>query len=148
MEVEGQTVRVNPAHRVAFEIVMQTPSKWEADVHPKTRTYLVEQKWIAVTNGRPSFTNFGPASGREGRLFLHPSQGGIITAKKMQHSEFVIGETFWCGDQQWRCTDVGRRTIVAIKADAVGWDNGPPYALAETVFDEYDMTSCSVGEVL
>jgi hypothetical protein len=37
----------------------------------------------------------------------------------MQHDEFRIGETFWCGGQRWRCTDIGTRTIVAICIDHV-----------------------------
>ena len=89
----------------------------------------------------------------------------------MQHSEFEIGEEFWCSGRQWRCTDIGTRTIIAIRLDRVevasapapaqtgmperqrilsraeaeaeGWFNGPPYAVAEHVFDEYDMESCS-----
>jgi hypothetical protein len=82
----------------------------------------------------------------------------------MQHNEFRIGGTFWCGGGQWRCTDLGTRTIVAIRTDRVevgtgaperrrllsrpeaeaeGWFNGPPYAMAESVFDEYDMEGCS-----
>jgi len=82
----------------------------------------------------------------------------------MKHSEFKIGGTFRCGGRQWRCTDIGTRTIVAIpidrvevrsdaldrrrilsraEAEAEGWFNGPPYAVAESVFDEYDMEGCS-----
>jgi hypothetical protein len=89
----------------------------------------------------------------------------------MQHAEFKIGEEFWCGGWQWRCTDIGTRTIVAIRIDRVevggkpapaqagvperrrvlsraeaeaeGWLNGPPYAVAESVFDEYDIEACS-----
>ena len=37
----------------------------------------------------------------------------------MEHSEFKIGGTFWCSGRQWRCTDVGARTIVAIRIDSV-----------------------------
>ena len=82
----------------------------------------------------------------------------------MQHSEFNIGAEFWCGGRQWRCTDIGTRTIVGIRVDHVevgsepserrrilsraeaeaeGWFNGPPYAVAESVFDEYDLEDCS-----
>ena len=82
----------------------------------------------------------------------------------MRHGEFRIGETFWCGGRQWRCTDIGTRSIVAIRIDQVevsganpalcrtlnraeaeseGWFNGPPYAVAEIVFDEYDLPACS-----
>jgi len=82
----------------------------------------------------------------------------------MEHSEFKIGGAFWCGGRQWRCTDIGTRTIVAIRidrievgsnarerrcllgraeAEAEGWFNGPPYAVAESVFDEDDIEGCS-----
>lgn len=80
----------------------------------------------------------------------------------MQHDEFRLGGTFRCGGRTWRCTDIGTRTIVAIRlddvgsdmperhrtlsraeAEAEGWFNGPPYAVAESVFDEYDMEDCS-----
>jgi hypothetical protein len=83
----------------------------------------------------------------------------------MNHSEFRIGDTFLCGEQSWRCTDVGTRTIVAIRldhtdvqhhpgsvqrlefaeAEAEGWFNGPPYAVAEHVFDEDSMVDCSLA---
>ena len=66
--------------------------------------------------------------------------------------------------RQWRCTDIGTRTIVAIRIDRVevassapewrrilscaeaeaeGWFNGPPYAVSESVFDENDIEGCS-----
>ena len=37
----------------------------------------------------------------------------------MKHSDFAIGDEFWCGGRQWRCTDIGTRVIVAIRLDAV-----------------------------
>lgn len=82
----------------------------------------------------------------------------------MRHSEFAIGGTFRCGERRWRCTDIGTRTIIAIRIDQVqvggnspgyprtlnqaeaaaeGWFKGPPYALAETVFDETDLPACT-----
>jgi hypothetical protein len=82
----------------------------------------------------------------------------------MQHSDFILGGTFWCGGRTWQCTDIGTRTIVASRIDRVdvdsttpdrrrtldqsaaeadGWFNGPPYAVAETVFDEYDIEGCT-----
>ena len=64
----------------------------------------------------------------------------------MQHREFTIGKVFRCGDSRWRSTDVGTRVIVAIcldHEDDKSWCNGPPYAVAESVFDEYDMDGCS-----
>ncbi len=84
----------------------------------------------------------------------------------MKHTDFVIGEVFHCGERLWRCTDVGTRVIVAIRIDRVevsgtaggvaklfrtlayneakaeGWFRGPPYAVAESVFDENDMLAC------
>jgi hypothetical protein len=93
----------------------------------------------------------------------------VLTASRaepnnMKHGEFRIGGRFWCGGQSWRCTDIGTRTIVAIcldhvdvagssagllrtlnraEAEADGWFKGPPYAVAECVFDEEDMVHCS-----
>ncbi|MBV8492071.1 MAG: hypothetical protein JO162_01175 [Alphaproteobacteria bacterium] len=83
----------------------------------------------------------------------------------MQHSEFKIGGTFRCDGRLWRCTDIGTRTIVAIRIDRVevggspalrrtlsgaeaeaeGWFRGPPYAVVESVLDENDIESCSPG---
>jgi hypothetical protein len=82
----------------------------------------------------------------------------------MDHAEFRIGTLFWCGDRLWHCTDVGSRVIVAIRIDALelngdapgarriltqdeaeadSWFNGPPYAVAEDVFDEDDLKGCT-----
>jgi hypothetical protein len=82
----------------------------------------------------------------------------------MKHGDFTIGGTFQCGEGEWRCTDIGTRTIIAIRIDSVSvgsnkpelrrtleraaaeaesWFNGPPYAVAEQVFDEYDIEGCS-----
>ena len=65
----------------------------------------------------------------------------------MQHDEFRIGERFWTAAGEFQCTDVGTRTIIAVAIDAqVLGDpsgvNGPPYATAELVFDEYDLEAC------
>jgi len=82
----------------------------------------------------------------------------------MKHGEFKIGKSFWCDDREWRCTDIGTRTIVGICLDGVetggtdpvrhrmlgrreaeteGWFNGPPYAVPERIFDEDDLGICS-----
>lgn len=82
----------------------------------------------------------------------------------MEHSDFQIGAKFMCGDRLWLCTDIGTRVIVAVRADWTEveerhpdgsrtrgvanivddptWLNGPPYALAERVFDEDDLPAC------
>ncbi|CAB1369802.1 hypothetical protein [Denitratisoma oestradiolicum] len=59
---------------------------------------------------------------------------------ELEHKDFYIGLEFWTESGQWRCTDVGTRTICAIKLDASSpdWYNGPPYAVAEHVFSEAD----------
>lgn len=89
----------------------------------------------------------------------------------MKHSEFEIGKTFWCGGSPWRCTDIGTRTIIAIRLDefelgtqtlgsseytrftlsydeanARGWFKGTPYAVVESTFDEYDINGCSLSQ--
>jgi hypothetical protein len=83
----------------------------------------------------------------------------------MKHSDFHIGTEFRCADRTYRCTDVGTRTAIAIRVDRVevtsmdnkgistkilsqseaesqGWFDGPPYAVAESVFDEDDLEVC------
>jgi hypothetical protein len=63
----------------------------------------------------------------------------------MKHSQFRIGCEFITGSGRWRCTDVGKRTIMAIKLDLDRdpvWYNGPPYAVAESVFDEDAIEDC------
>lgn len=58
----------------------------------------------------------------------------------LEHADFRIGLEFFTEAGRWRCTDVGSRTICAIKLDEhpLDWYNGPPYAVAEFVFDEND----------
>lgn len=88
----------------------------------------------------------------------------------MTLDQFAIGGEFLCGGRRWRCTDVGTRAVTAIRVDAVeamrrmlgeepqsrpldgaqaeaeGWFNGPPYAVAEIVFDEDDQIVCEPVE--
>ncbi|MFL9828571.1 hypothetical protein [Rhodoplanes sp. SY1] len=63
----------------------------------------------------------------------------------MTLAQFSIGCEFLTATGRWRCTDVGTRTIVAIRLDLdhdPTWYKGPPYAVPEHVFDEYDIESC------
>ena len=57
------------------------------------------------------------------------------------HSDFRIGTEFYTETGLWRCTDVGTRTIVAVKITD-GYpspQDPPPFSnAAEMVFDEYD----------
>ena len=61
-------------------------------------------------------------------------------------ASITIGSEFYAGGGKYRCTDKGTRTIVAIKLehDDESWYNGPPYAVAETVFDEYDLEAVAL----
>ena len=66
----------------------------------------------------------------------------------MQHSDFKIGIEFLTATGRWRCTDVGIRTIAAIKLDLdhdPAWYNGPPYAVAEALFDEDSIEGCELA---
>lgn len=63
----------------------------------------------------------------------------------MKRADFKIGTEFLTAAGRWRCTDVGKRVVLAIRLDRdddPSWYAGPPYAAAETVFDEYDMQEC------
>jgi len=63
----------------------------------------------------------------------------------MKHSNFKIGTEFMTAAGRWRCTDVGTRTIVAIRLDLdhdTWWYSGPPYPVVETVFDEDGIMGC------
>jgi len=65
--------------------------------------------------------------------------------REMKHSDFRIGTEFLTGSGRWRCTDVGKRTIAAIRLnhdDDPRWYNGPPYAVVEDVFDEEGIKDC------
>lgn len=83
----------------------------------------------------------------------------------MNHSEFQIGSHFKCSGRRWLCTDLGTRVVVAVPADNAEFVvikdgvkrretrplapqdlSGPPYSIAEHVFDEYDLEACSTDE--
>lgn len=64
----------------------------------------------------------------------------------MKVADFSIGLNFTnATGVDWRCTDVGTRTILAIKIDPArdpAWYKGPPYLVDEVVFDERAMSGC------
>jgi len=64
----------------------------------------------------------------------------------MKIAEIQIGQVFFTASGQWRCTDIGTRTIVAIHLNQEDESNynGPPYSIPECVFDEYDLEGCSL----
>lgn len=61
----------------------------------------------------------------------------------MKLGDFEIGMEFRTNTgQHWRCTDIGRRTILAIEIDPdldEAWLAGPPYGVPEVVFDEIEI---------
>lgn len=86
----------------------------------------------------------------------------------MELKDFVIGGTFWTENGAFRCTDIGTRVVVAVRLgprevsraetvdgelrttsqidDDPSWLDGPPYAVVEHVFDEYDLPGCYHSE--
>ncbi|NIF51268.1 hypothetical protein [Burkholderia sp. Ax-1724] len=63
----------------------------------------------------------------------------------MKHSDFYIDlEFLGPAGFRWRCSDVGTRTIVAVRLehDDPNWYRGPPYVATEEVFDEREMERC------
>ena len=86
----------------------------------------------------------------------------------MDLDQFHIGVEFWMSGHLYRCTDIGTRTIVAIRisgdhpvvlmqggvqsvrtltraeAEEQGWFSGPTYAVVEHVMDEDDLEACSL----
>jgi antitoxin ParD1/3/4 len=67
----------------------------------------------------------------------------------MKHADFRVGMEFLTATGRWRVTDVGTRTVIAIKLDQTDPRNynGPPYSIIEQVFDEYDFEGCGPVEV-
>ena len=79
----------------------------------------------------------------------------------MNHKDFRIGNYFYMDRNKYLCTDIGKRTICAVRADYANITTskngktktkrckltrktigGPPYWLAELVINEYDMEVC------
>ena len=69
----------------------------------------------------------------------------LYSRSQIHHSAFKIGTEFITETGRWRCTDVGTRTIAAIKLDLdhdKSWYSGPSYSVAENVFDEEGIIDC------
>ena len=68
----------------------------------------------------------------------------------MQHADFQTGMEFLTAGGRWRVTDIGTRTVIAIKLDQADPRNynGPPYSIVESVFDEYDFGGCRPVEII
>ena len=68
--------------------------------------------------------------------------------ERFDFADARVGDRFECNRRQWQITDKGSRVIVAVLLDEKAmadstWLDGPPYALAETVFDEDDFAAMS-----
>ncbi|WP_152670274.1 hypothetical protein [Lysobacter capsici] len=63
----------------------------------------------------------------------------------MKIEDFDLGTIFYTvTGQRWRCTDVGRRSILAIELTEEldeAWTVGPPYVVPEVPFDEIQISS-------
>ena len=82
----------------------------------------------------------------DGRIGDEETLEGIA----MKHSDFEVGVEFFTATGKWRCTDLGSRTVIAIRLDHpedASWYNGPPYAVEEIVFDEDDLGGCQLDAV-
>jgi hypothetical protein len=58
-----------------------------------------------------------------------------------------VGSTVTCGGADWIVTDIGTRTFSAVKVEPerdASWLSGPPYSVAETVFDECDIPAVTM----
>src|SRR5471030_3538154 len=66
----------------------------------------------------------------------------------MKPADFHIGLEFVCGPFWWRCTDVGSRTVTAIRLveDNPVWYEGPPYMVDEVVLDEAELGDAHLSE--
>lgn len=76
--------------------------------------------------------------------FLRELQRAVTARWRGQVTRFEIGRAFRMSDLVWICTDVGSRTICAVRLDDLlaSGDIGPPYSIVECVIDRYDMDAC------
>ena len=72
------------------------------------------------------------------------STGAFADSDGMEHADFQIGMEFMTATGRWRVTDLGSRTVIAIRLNQTDPRNysGPPYSIAESVFDENDFGGC------
>lgn len=94
---------------------------------------------VSVVVAKPTNARCGMQWRKRGTTASHSLDGSVL------HTECHIGLVFYTARKRWRCTDMGTRTIIAIALDAPdeSWYNGPPYAVSEVVFDEYDFEGMS-----
>ena len=75
------------------------------------------------------------------------TRGRVASGAGMKPSDFHIGMEFTMSGAGWRCTDVGTRTICAIKLDKedASWYGGPPYTVMEHCLDENDLEAVALN---
>ena len=56
----------------------------------------------------------------------------------MRHEQFRVGIEFRCAGKRWRCTDIGKRVIVAVCLE--------PGEEDEQIFHEYDLPACTLAK--
>ena len=66
----------------------------------------------------------------------------------MTPKDFYVGLEFLCGPFWYRCTDIGTRTVIAIRLveDDPAWYAGPPYMVEEVVLDEVSLEEAYLSE--
>jgi hypothetical protein len=118
----------------------------ELDRHPQVRRQLLTAMLDASVNDPspsvPAEEAFASLDAKMAALAAPDSDE--IEINGMKHDDFQIGMEFFTATGRWRVTDIGTRTIIAIKLDQSDPRNynGPPYSIPESVFDEYDFAGC------
>jgi len=118
----------------------------ELDRHPKVRRQLMTAMVDASVNDPspsiPAEEVFASLDAKMAALAAPDSDE--IEINSMKHADFQVGMEFSTATGRWRVTDIGKRTIIAIKLDQSDPRNyiGPPYSIIESVFDEYDFAGC------
>lgn len=113
------------------------------------RTLAVERGFLAPDPSKEPATPSVVAT--DEALAMHLAQALYDPRGDHLHPDLrwlAIGSLFVCADRYWFVTDIGRRTFTGVKVDGKAledprWLAGPPFALAETVFDEDDFEAIS-----
>ena len=119
----------------------------ELDRHPNVRRQLLAAMIdSSVNDSRPPIPAEKVFAMLDSEMeALATADTGDIEINGMKHADFRIGMEFLTAAGRWRVTDIGTRTVIAIKLDQTDPRNynGPPYSIPEDVFDEYDLEACT-----
>jgi hypothetical protein len=118
----------------------------ELDRHPKVRQQLLTAMLEAsISDPRPGISAEELRANLDARrVALAAPDPDDLEINGMKHGDFQIGMEFLTAAGRWRVTDIGTRTVIALKLDQTDPRNynGPPYSIVEKVFDEYDLDAC------